>query len=135
MPKSTSKKKYKDVRIKDLHTSTSGDSLRPGAISTCFPYVPMEFIKYCSGHSQDEQAETIWKYAKPPRIILNNCAICLAGFIPAEYGKISKCNVSGSLKHLCDGLELEANEIISMCDLQFNITTFTHHCFHIDGDL
>ena len=45
------KRKYKDVRIKDLHTSTSGDSFQSGQISTFFPYVSMEFIKYCSGHS------------------------------------------------------------------------------------
>ena len=97
--------------------STSGDSLRPGAISRCFPYVPMDFIKFCSGHAQEDQTETIWRYTKPGRIILNNCAICLAGFIPEEYGKISRCNETENFKHLLPEHSLSPEEIESMCDL------------------
>ena len=44
-------KKFNEVSVKNLPHNTSGDSLRPGAVSRCFPYVPMDFIKFYSGHA------------------------------------------------------------------------------------
>ena len=116
--------------------NTSGDSLRPGAVSRYFPYVPMDIIKFSSGHAQGgDVTETIWSYTKPNRIILNNCAICLAGFIPEEYGKVSQCNEPGNFKHILSGYTLSEIEIESMCNLQFTITSLTHPRLQKDGDL
>ena len=96
----------------------------------------MDIIKFSSGHAQGGDAtETIWSYTKPSRIVLNNCVICLAGFVPEEYGKVSKYNQPGNFKHILTGYILNQDEIESMCDLQFNITTLTHPRLQRDGEM
>ena len=129
------KKQYQKVSLKNLPHNTSGDGLRPGAITRCFPYVPMDIIKFSSGHAQEDQTDTIWRYNKPGRVMLNNCAVCLAGFIPEEYGKVSRCNQPANFKHLAKENMLSPEELESMCDLQFNITDLTHQRLNRDGDM